>query len=138
KQLFDGFSLSGIFTATSGRAFNANVGGDINNDGNPRNDRSPFVGRNTLRSPNFYQVDMRFSKFIKPSETTKIQFIAEAFNLFNRTNIATINTNQFLINTAVPGQIRLQPNPAFLSPVTSSGNARGANRQFQLALQFEF
>ncbi len=133
KALFDGYSLSGIFTGTSGRPFSATVGADINNDGNVRNDRVPFVGRNTIFGPAFYQVDLRLTKAFRPSERTRIELIAEAFNLFNRTNITGINTNKFLLVNGV-----LTPNRSFLAPTTSSGSSRGANRQFQLALQFEF
>ncbi|MCS6884304.1 MAG: TonB-dependent receptor [Acidobacteriota bacterium] len=133
KAIFDGYTLSGIFTASSGRPFSATVAADLNGDGNVRNDRVPFVGRNTIFGPSFYQLDMRLQKSIRTSETTKIDLIVEAFNLFNRTNVTAINTNQFLLVNGV-----LTPNRAFKAPTNSAGAARGANRQFQLALQFEF
>jgi hypothetical protein len=137
KAIFDGYSLSGIFTATSGRPFSATVPIDLNNDGNSRTDRVPGVGRNTLRGPNFYQLDMRLSKSFRPTETTKIEFIGEAFNLLNRTNIANIDTNRFNISGTAPNQI-LVPNRNFMNGISSTGAPRGANRQFQLALKFDF
>ncbi len=51
---------------------------------------TPFdgnLGRNTFRGPNFQEVDLSLFKNIKTSERTKLQFRAEAFNLFNRTNL---------------------------------------------------
>ncbi|MEW6734413.1 MAG: carboxypeptidase regulatory-like domain-containing protein [Acidobacteriota bacterium] len=137
KALLGGYSLSGIFTGTSGRTFTATVGGDLNGDGNGRTDRVPGVGRNTLRGPKFYQLDMRLSKSFRPTETTKLEFIVEAFNLLNRTNIATINTNQFLIGGTSTAPT-LIPNRTFLQPTTSTGSRNGANRQLQLALKFDF
>lgn len=138
KAILDNYSLSGIYTLTSGRAFNATIGAigvnpDLNNDGNSRTDRFPGVGRNTVRGPNFYQLDLRLAKGFKPTEATKIEFIGEAFNIMNRTNVATINTNPFNLTTA--GFVR---NSLFGAPLSTTGAARGANRQFQLALRFEF
>jgi hypothetical protein len=137
RAVLDGYSLSGIFTGTSGRPFNATVPFDLNADGNSRTDRAPNVGRNTLRGPKFYQLDMRLSKSFRPTEKTKIEFIGEAFNLLNRTNIATFDTNIFLLDAASG---RLVPNRALGTPITSvpGGQGKGANRQFQLALKFDF
>jgi hypothetical protein len=49
------------------------------------------LGRNAFTSPNFFQWDMRLSRRIPLSERLKIDVIADAFNLFNRTNIAAVN-----------------------------------------------
>jgi hypothetical protein len=132
KNIVDGYSLSGILTATSGRPFNETIASDLNGDGNSRTDRTPGVGRNTLRGEDFYQVDLRLTKSFRPTETTKIDLIAEGFNLFNRSNVAGIDTNRFSISSG-----RLAPNSRFLAP-TSVVQRNGANRIFQLALEFNF
>jgi hypothetical protein len=49
------------------------------------------LGRNAFTSPNFFQVDMRLSRRIPLGERFKIDLIADAFNLLNRTNIAAVN-----------------------------------------------
>jgi len=49
------------------------------------------LGRNRFRSPNFFQWDMRLSRRIPLGERFKIDVVADAFNLFNRTNIAAVN-----------------------------------------------
>jgi hypothetical protein len=49
------------------------------------------LGRNRFTSPNFFQVDMRLSRRIPLGERFKIDVIADAFNLLNRTNIAAVN-----------------------------------------------
>jgi len=49
------------------------------------------LGRNRFTSPNFFQWDMRLSRRIPLGERFKIDVVADAFNLFNRTNIAAVN-----------------------------------------------
>jgi len=49
------------------------------------------LGRNAFTSPNFFQVDMRLSRRIPLGERFKVDLIADAFNLLNRTNIAAVN-----------------------------------------------
>ena len=45
------------------------------------------LGRNTFRGPNFQEIDFSVFKNIKAGERANLQFRAEAFNLFNRTNL---------------------------------------------------
>jgi hypothetical protein len=49
------------------------------------------LGRNRFTSPNFFQWDMRLSRRIPLGERFKVDVIADAFNLLNRTNIAAVN-----------------------------------------------
>jgi hypothetical protein len=49
------------------------------------------LGRNAFTSPNFFQVDMRLSRRIPLGERFRIDVLADAFNLLNRTNIAAVN-----------------------------------------------
>ena len=79
------------------------------------------LGRNAFTSPNFFQWDMRLSKRIPLGERLKLDFIADAFNLFNRTNIAAVN--QLCDPSAGPTCSAGQP--------TASYDAR----QFQFALK---
>ncbi len=56
----------------------------------------PFgnAGRNTVRGPAFFQTDFGVIKsFPLFNETTRLEFRAEAFNLFNHTNFGAPNTN---------------------------------------------
>jgi hypothetical protein len=50
-------------------------------------------GRNILRGPNLFQVDLALQKSIPIGEQRNIQFRWEAFNAFNRENLANPNTN---------------------------------------------
>jgi len=49
------------------------------------------LGRNRFVGPNFFQWDMRLSRRFPFGERFKLDVIADAFNLFNRTNIAAVN-----------------------------------------------
>ena len=49
------------------------------------------LGRNRFSSPNFFQWDMRLSRRIPLGERLKFDIIADAFNLFNRLNVAAVN-----------------------------------------------
>jgi hypothetical protein len=74
--------------------------------------------------PNFFQWDMRLSKRIPFGERFKMDLIADAFNLFNRTNIAAVN--QLCDPSAGPTCSAGQP--------TASYDAR----QFQFALKLSW
>ena len=50
--------------------------------------RPLFIGRDTVRGPNIYQFDLRYTRtFFTLWEHLKPKFIAEVNNLFNRDNI---------------------------------------------------
>jgi hypothetical protein len=91
---------------------------------------SPFqgcngnLGRNRFTSPNFFQWDMRVSRRLPLGERFKLDLIADAFNLFNRTNIAAVN--QLCDPTAGATCTAGQP--------TASYDAR----QFQFALKLSW
>jgi hypothetical protein len=86
-----GFTLSPIIRANSGRPFNLLAGFDLNQDRHDTTDRPAGAGRNTGRGPNFWTVDLRLGRDFRLSERASLQITAEAFNLFNRLNFASVN-----------------------------------------------
>jgi len=84
------------------------------------------AGRGTVRGPGYANVDLGLVKTTRVSETVSVQFRAEAFNAFNRTNLGRPSASIF----------------------TSSGNRRGSSgrisstlsreRQIQLGLKIIF
>jgi hypothetical protein len=50
-------------------------------------------GRGICDGPNFFQVDLAFYKNIKYSEHVKLQLRFEIFNVLNRANFTSVNTN---------------------------------------------
>jgi hypothetical protein len=76
-------------------------------------------GRNIVRSPGFWQVDLGLYKSFRLTERFNLQFRAEAFNAFNRTNFGTPDSD---ITSQGFGMIRSTFDP----------------RQFQLGLKLLF
>jgi hypothetical protein len=87
----DGFELAPVLQYDSANPFNLYAGADVNGDRTDFGDRPPGVGRNTGIGPNYVSLDLRLSRRFRVSEKTSLQLTAEAFNVMNRTNYATIN-----------------------------------------------
>jgi hypothetical protein len=75
---------------------------------------APFgnLGRNAFRTPNFEQWDLAVNKNFRITETAKLQFRSEFFNVLNHTNFGapnqTSNSSAFgtITTTAPPRQIQ--------------------------------
>jgi hypothetical protein len=100
RAVLQGWELSGILTAQSGLAYSAMVNFDLNNDGNAATDRPPGVGRNTFYTPATVSLDPRLTRTVPLREQVRLQFIWEAFNVFNRANITGVRTTQFSRSTS--------------------------------------
>ncbi|MDQ2938512.1 MAG: TonB-dependent receptor, partial [Acidobacteriota bacterium] len=91
KGALSGFQLSPIVRYNSSHPFNLLAGTNVNNDRHSTTDRPPGAGRNTGIGPNYFDFDMRLSRHFKLSEKASLQVMAEGFNIFNRTNFASVN-----------------------------------------------
>lgn len=94
------WTLTPIFRANSGRPFNLLAGLDVNADRSSNGDRPLLlingipvgpIPRNVGKGPSFQTFDVRLTRAIKFSERVGIELTAEAFNLFNRLNYASVN-----------------------------------------------
>jgi hypothetical protein len=119
RAILGGWSTAYILTAQSGQPYTPTIGlTDLNNDGNNRNDRVPGLGRSTFHLPATWSLDPRITRDVKLAERAKLQFIFEAFNVFNRFNpiissaATTIRTTQFAVTG---GQLVRQSNFATVS-----------------------
>ncbi|HEX7962361.1 MAG TPA: TonB-dependent receptor, partial [Terriglobales bacterium] len=94
---------------------NTNLNGDATNS-TSQNQRPAFVPRNSVRGPNIYQLDARYTRTIGTFwERVKPQVFLEANNLFNHPNITTINTTATV--NATTGLITTAPTFARQSTV---------------------
>lgn len=86
-------SVSSVFRARTGFAYSAFGGGtvDFNGDG-AFNDRVPGTTRNQFRMPGNNSLDVRFTWTVPMKASRKVQVTVDAFNLYNRANLATVNT----------------------------------------------
>jgi hypothetical protein len=90
-RILSGFELSPIVRYNSSHPFNLLAGTNAPNDRHSTTHRPPGAGRNTGIGPNFVAFDARLSWKYKLSEKANAQFLAEGFNLFNRTNFGSVN-----------------------------------------------
>ncbi|HTC95677.1 MAG TPA: TonB-dependent receptor [Terriglobales bacterium] len=89
--LFGGLSFSPIIRYNSSHPFNLLAGTDVNGDNHATNDRPIGVPRNSGIGPDFLTFDMRVARRIPIGERYAVQLTAEGFNLFNRSNFASVN-----------------------------------------------
>jgi Carboxypeptidase regulatory-like domain/TonB dependent receptor-like, beta-barrel len=89
--VLSGFQLAPIVRYNSGHPFNLLAGADVNGDRHSTNDRPIGAARNTGEGPDFADFDMRITRRFKLGEHANLQILAEGFNLFNRTNYASVN-----------------------------------------------
>jgi len=90
------WTIAPILNASSGRPFNLMLGFDLNGDTHEETDRpvltsGPIAGRNTGTGPAFFSLDLRITRKINFSETAGLEFMFEAFNLFNNVNYSGVN-----------------------------------------------
>jgi outer membrane receptor protein involved in Fe transport len=81
------------------------------------------AGRNSLRGPGFLQTDLSLFKNFRLTESAKLEFRAEAFNIFNKVNL---------------GQPNDQVDSADVGRITSLAPQSGRMRQWQFGLRFSF
>jgi Carboxypeptidase regulatory-like domain len=113
------------------------VGGQVQMFANPTAAIGAFSGpigqeagnRNSLRGPNFSNVDLALSKHFPITEKYGMEFRAEAYNVFNRTNFALPGVAGSTLGTADI------TNPSQFGVITQlAGNPR--EMQFSLRLDF--
>ena len=114
RFLASGWSLAGIVSFQTGMPYSMEINGDLNNDGNTRNDLVPGTRRNSQRLPSMLSVDPRISRHI-PLGPVDLELIAEAFNVFNAKNVVGLQSTQYRTVT-VSGQTQLAPVATFLTP----------------------
>jgi hypothetical protein len=124
-KLFGNIEAAPILSIGSSRPANPLTGFDANRSGAfPLSSRPLGFGRNSLRTRTQVQLDLRVLKFFKVGEHARLDFVVEAFNLLNHTNV--LATNQFY-------GAGNSPIPAFATP-----NKASIPRQLQLSVDFEF
>jgi hypothetical protein len=163
-RLANGWSAAWIFSESSGRGYSYDIfggtrlpGGRESINGSGGSVVLPTVGRNTLRLPDFANLDMRLTRTFRLGEELRLRASAEAFNLTNRLNYSGITQRAFLVNPPVPLNgttngpevtplvfqnaaavategLNVQPFGAY----TAAGTNQAREREIQLGLRLEF
>jgi hypothetical protein len=124
-RIFSNIEMAPIISIGSGRPVNPLTGLDSNqSQAFPFASRPLGYGRNSLRTSPTAVLDLRVLKFFKVGEHGKFDIVAEAFNLFNRTNVTQVSP---YFGT---GQVALR---TFGKPIEAMNP-----RQAQFSLDFEF
>jgi hypothetical protein len=177
KHIVGGWKFSSVWRIQDGRPIETDLSGRptcqanhggltcgaVNGNGAGVNGRLPSIARNSLfTSPGLFTTDMRIAREFKPTEATRLEFLWEAFNIFNRYNAVPSSGINAVDNlgfaffrpgaTVIPGTPPvtcttpsgvtnfngcLQPRPGFQT-VTSTGNTLFTARQMQVGLKFRF
>ena len=114
----------------SGQPYSPKVSADLLGDGNPSNDLAPGHLRNSFRLPSQLSIDPRVARDIGVWGGTKLQLIAEAFNVTNRHNVSSVNNTYYAFAASTNTLTR---NAAFSTPTATSGQ-----RVMQLAGKVTF
>lgn len=120
KPILSGWELSGILRAQTGQPYSGLVNFDLNNDGNAATDRTPGFGRDTFCLPAAISVDPRVTRNVQLTERAKLQFLWEAFNVFNHSNITSVRATQFSRST-VSGPVALPARRVWFPSAPSAG-----------------
>jgi len=158
KAILNGWTIAPIFNAFSGQRVTPTISGTtspannfgINSatqagglNGSGGSTRFAFLPRNYYKQPNIWYADMRISRRFSITEKTKVEVLAEGFNIFNRTLVTSVSPTIYSVDTT--GSLA-SPRPflnfnsgasGFLS-VTGADSTLFRERQIQLAARFEF
>ncbi|MEI9972386.1 MAG: TonB-dependent receptor [Ignavibacteriota bacterium] len=106
KLIANGWSFSTIVTLGSGHPQQANISGTpspldggltagVANNASANAGRAGWLPRDPYVAPGFHNVDFRLARQFSISERMKLTLLGEVFNIFNTTNVATVNTTAF-------------------------------------------
>ena len=144
RPIFNGFTVSTVFFATSGAPYSAGVGGKapgglragITGGGGPSLSRFPLFSRNAFRLPKIVNVDLRISRRFRITNGANLEILGEAFNLLNRTQVTGLNTRMYMAGgTAAASTLTFDPS---FQTVRAAGNNVVRERQLQFAIRMEF
>ena len=98
--------------------------------------RFALVPNNFFKQPPIKYVDLRLSRRFRITEKSHLELLAEGFNIFNRTQVTSVNTTIYNISTS-GGQVLATFNPAF-GTTTGADGFFFRERQIQLGVRFQF
>ena len=142
RAIFGGFTISPIVLVQDGVAYSANISGfgpsSISGGitGSGALGRIPLLfERNQFRQPKIVNVDLRISRRFRFTETANLEILGEAFNLFNRYQVTSVNTTLYTFSGS---NLSFTPNGPNFGIPNGTGNSLVRERQIQFAARFHF
>jgi hypothetical protein len=129
------FELAPIINYHSGNPFNLLAGLDVNSDRHYTNDRPIGAGRNTGLGPDYFSLDIRLSRTFHLKEKSSVQFLAEGFNITNRTNYASVNN---VVGPNFGPTFKVSGNATLLPTQPLGFTSAYPKREFQLGFRVDF
>lgn len=123
-QFYTGFPYDGLIAGSNGGAGSLNRSGGAN--------RFPLLDRNAFTGPDAKNFDLRLSRKFYITERMNVEFLGEAFNIFNRTQFTRVNETMYSLQSGA-----LNFNSAF-GTISEAGGTLYRERQVQLGLRFQF
>ena len=123
-----GFKLNPIVVARSGVPFTPVIGFDTQNDADDLNDRAIIhgvvAGRNSMRQPSFFDLDIRFVKDITlPGEGHHLDLFMDVFNVTGASN-RNFGPDAISLYGTPAAQVYTAGQPLFAPGVTRLGGPR--------------
>jgi hypothetical protein len=109
--------------------------GGVNGSGGST--RFALVPRNFFKQPSIQYVDLRLSRRFGLGEKAKLELLAEAFNLLNRTEVTSVSAGIYSIPTS-GNVLTFNGGASGFQSVTGADSTLFRERQVQLAVRFEF
>jgi outer membrane receptor protein involved in Fe transport len=154
RAILNGWAFSTIVTMSTGQpvtpyisgypsgAPDGGVTGGVSYAG-ATNGRAGWLPRNAFTMPGFHNIDFRLGRQFAVGERVRLSLIGEAFNLFNHTNVSSVNTTAFTYVAAGSGACAGHtnacyiPSPTFMAP-TNTSNLIWGPRQLQVSGRLTF
>jgi hypothetical protein len=137
--ILDGWSIAPIFQLYTGLPYDGVVSGSVTggtagslNGAGSSSNRLPLLTRNAFTGPGVKNFDMRLSRRFYIKEGMNLEFLAEAFNILNRTQFTGANTTMYTLTGTT-----LNFNAPF-GQITEAGGTLYRERQVQLGFRFQF
>jgi len=131
---------TGPTSVATASLFGASQAGGIN--GSNGSLRFGLTPNNAFHTPSIQYVDLRLSRRFTIKENAKIEFLAEGFNIFNRTQVTGVNNRMYVLSAPTTGPnvntVIATFDPTFGTPSDLSNGFFFRERQIQLAVRFEF
>jgi hypothetical protein len=162
KYVVSGWTFSTIVLAANGQPFSGQINGanppaggvlggltagTNNNSGTALSGARVYdEPRNSFNLPGYKDVDLRIGRTFKLNERLKFSILGEAFNLFNFTNVYSVNFTEYNYTAAGSGVCAGHVNncvaqnftpTGFQAPTATNNNLSGA-RQLQIAARISF